>query len=136
MSAAQKPVSEPTLDQRRAKHAWDAVQKAKTLSEKDQKKFGTQAKKLPSRILTAGLGQALAFLRAKDYSPALLACIDDWVLTERRPTPGQNRTESLLEAILKRDAPFLRWATEETLLYLQWLTRFAEAEGMTKGAED
>ena len=30
---------------------------------------------------------------------------------------------------------FLRLATEETLTYLQWLNRFAEAEGLTEDAE-
>jgi hypothetical protein len=29
------------------------------------------------------------------------------------------------------DCDFLRWKTAEALAYLQWLTRFAEAKGLT-----
>jgi len=124
--------SEPTLDQRRAQHAWNAVQRAKKLA--SSKKFGGQAKKLPTRIMAAGLGQALAFLLGKKYSPELLEEIGDWVLDKRaslgstRPRP---KDDALIQTIIGGDSDFLRRATDETLAYLQWLNRFAEAEGLT-----
>jgi CRISPR-associated protein Cmr5 len=125
----------PTLDQRRAKHAWEAVQAEKKAGA-NAKKYGGQAKKLPTRIMTSGLGQALAFLHAKKYAPELLKDIADWVLDKRgnpassRPKPDE---KALVEAIVKGDSDFLRRATDETLAYLQWLDRFAEAEGLTEG---
>ena len=68
-----QPPQHATLDQHRAKHAWEAVQRAKRRDglhqDQDPKKFGGQAKKLPVRIMASGLGQALAFLKAKDYAP-------------------------------------------------------------------
>lgn len=131
------PSPRRSLDQLRASHAWDAVQRAKTQSaphaKQAPKKFGGQAKKLPVRIITSGLGQALAFLRAKDYAPGLLAELDDWMVKRIEPRSGEPTT--LLERIVRGDSDFLRRATDEVLGYLQWLNRFAEAEGMTEEAE-
>lgn len=126
-----------TLDQRRAGHAWSAVQqvKAKTSphANQDPKKFGGQAKKLPTRIMAAGLGQALAFLKAKGQAPGLLAELNDWIKV--RMPPAQGGPQDLLERIIKGDSDLLRLATDEVLAYLVWLNRFAEAEGLTEGDE-
>lgn len=123
--------SKPTLDQRRAQHAWQAVQNAKAKtghhSKQDPKKFGGQAKKLPVRIITSGLGQALGFLKAKNDAPGLLAELSEWVIVQR--LGGQSG--DLLQHIVQGNSDFLRRATDETLAYLQWLNRFAEAEGLT-----
>jgi CRISPR-associated protein Cmr5 len=150
----------PTLDQRRANHAWEAIQrilkeypvrivnengKQKKVPHEQAKRYGGQAKKLPTRIMAAGLGQALAFLQAKDYAPDLLVAISDWVLI-KRPKPDDktgpplakeeaNLKKSLIEGIVKGDSNFLRRATDEVLAYLVWLNRFAEAEGLTEGEE-
>jgi CRISPR-associated protein Cmr5 len=126
--------SKPTLDQRRAKHAWNAVMAAK--KGKGFEAFCTQAKKLPIRIMASGLGQALAFLDAKDYAPQLLQAIGDWVL-DKRGNPGSSKpmppANDLIKRIIEKDSDFLRRATDETVAYLQWLNRFAEAEGSAEG---
>jgi len=122
-----------TLEQRRARHAWDVVQRAKSNQSQDPKKFGGQAKKLPTRIMAAGLGQALAFLNAKGYAPGLLAELNEWI-AQRMP-PAQGVPRDLLERIVKGDSDFLRRATDEVLAWLVWLNRFAEAEGLTEGDE-
>lgn len=127
-----------TLDQRRARHAWDVVQRAKQKQEphrnQEPKKFGSQAKKLPTRIMAAGLGQSLAFLKAKDYAPGLLAELSAW--TGIRIPPKQGEPAELLERIVQGDSDFLRRATDEVLAYLTWLNRFAEAEGLTDEGDD
>ncbi len=125
-----------TLEQRRAAHAWMVVQVAK--SGKDAKKFGGQAKKMPVRIMASGLGQALAFLRAKGYAPLLLEALGDWVLDKRlnpMSTTSRPKDDALLKTILDKDSDFLRQATDEILAYLQWLNRFAEAEGLSDDME-
>lgn len=126
-----------TLDQRRAAHAWDVVQRAKSGQvhhrDQDAKKLGGQAKKLPTRIMATGLGQALAFLKAKGYAPGLLAELTDWI--KLRMPPAQGEPQDLLERIVKGNPDFLRRATDEVLAYLVWLNRFAEAEGLTEGDE-
>lgn len=127
----------PTLDQRRAAHAWEAVQKAKKLDRSAAQTYGGEAKKLPMRIMAAGLGHALAFIVAKAAKKKGLQPlhddVTDWVI-RKRPLKAR-APESLIESIVQADAGFLRLATDETLAYLQWLNRFAEAEGLTDDAE-
>ena len=131
--------SQSTLDQRRAQHAWKAVERAGQLPQKDAKDFAREAKRLPIRIKTAGLGQALAFLNAKakpdkdgaDYRSQLLRELGDWLLKDRGLAPrpkGSDGRNAVIQAIICGDATLLRRATEEALFYLQWLTRFSEAE--------
>lgn len=125
----------PTLDQRRARHAWQSVEDARGLEPDERKNFAREAKRLPVRIKTAGLGQSLAFLAAKskagDHRFQLLTRLGDWLLKERRLASrpaGSKDGNVLIQAIIAGDADLLRQATEEVLRYLQWLTRFSEAE--------
>ncbi|MCI0427400.1 MAG: type III-B CRISPR module-associated protein Cmr5 [Nitrospiraceae bacterium] len=136
------PQAKQTLDQRRARHAWQAVQAAKKQEGchemQDPKKFGGQARKLPIRIMASGLGQALAFLKAKNNAPGLLVEIADWVL-DKRANPESKKAkpgdDALLNQIITGTSDFLRRTTDEVLAYLLWLNRFAEAEGLTEGEE-
>ena len=141
------PSSAKTLDQRRAKHAWQAIISQATGKDKDgrrqygegAKEYAREARKLPVRIMASGLGQALAFIlaKAKDKKPNLRKLHDDltdWVIRQR-PIEAK-KPGSLLERILEEDADFLRRATDEALAYLQWLNRFAEAEGLTDAEGD
>jgi CRISPR-associated protein Cmr5 len=136
-----------TLDQKRAGHGWDVVKKIAELPDKvedglseaakkeraanakTKREFGTQAKKLPTRILTAGLGQALAFLEAKDYAPGLRNALTNWI-KQRRPLKADEKEEQLFVRVLKSDAEFLRFATAECLAYLTWLVRWCDALGL------
>ena len=130
----------PTLDQRRARHAWDAVARIRNdpKARSSASGYAREAKRLPVRILTAGLGHALAFLCAKAGSgktesanTALLRDVADWVLDKRGnpdSTADRPASNALVEKIVASDATFLRVTTDEVLAYLQWLTRFAEAE--------
>lgn len=129
-------VPRKTLDQRRAAHAWEAVGRFKDRKD-DGKEYAGEAHKLPMRIMAAGLGQALAFILAKAREKKknlkqLLDDLTDWVIRKRGLT---GKKDTLLESIIDGDATFLRRATDEALAYLQWLNRFAEAEGLTEGVE-
>jgi CRISPR-associated protein Cmr5 len=125
--------SKPNLDQRRAAHAWKAVAAVKALPEDQKKSYGTEAKKLQVRILTAGLAASLAFLRARardrPSNTTLGDDLSDWAIRERKLASGE---KDLLDSIVKGNSLFLRRATEEMLAYLQWLVRFAEGEGLTE----
>lgn len=130
--------TKPTLDQRRARHAWEAIQALRSLDASNADEYAREAKKLPVRIMTAGLGQAVVFIRAKAKSskPGLSRLHDDltdWVLRQR-PIRAAH-PESLVESIVNGDSLFLRRVTDETLAYLTWLNRFAEAEGWPRGGE-
>ena len=127
--------SRPTLDQCRASHAWKAVEQARAL--KGATEYAREAKRLPVRIKTSSLGQAAAFLNAKagpdkeDARAVLLTNIGNWLIAHRKlaaaPSSGIGR-DAVIKMIVNGDARLLRRATEEALLYLQWLTRFCEAE--------
>ena len=124
-----------TLEQRRAHDAWNAVQRIK--SAQTAESYRREAKRLPVRIATAGLGHAIAFANAKRASNKCVA--DDvakWVLTNLKTGSRtfkddrslENATVSLMKQIVESDADWLRRSTEESLAYLRWLSRFAEAE--------
>ncbi len=117
--------SRSSLDQRRAAHAWAAVGTAKKMGEKQQEDYRRAAKKMPAQIVTAGLGQALAFVKAKKKADGLVESLSSWICRGRKIYDGSS---SLLEAIIHGDSSRLRHATEECMLYLQWLNRFAETE--------
>lgn len=120
-----------TLDQKRAAHAWKAI--GELGRGEDAKEYAREAKKLPVRIMAAGLGQGLVFIAAKAGKKPklkkLISDLSDWVLGQRGLASGQGG--DLLKRIIDGDSIFLRRATDETLAYLQWLNRFSESEGLT-----
>lgn len=124
-----------TLDQKRADHAWKCVQRVKQRPGSDdaRKSFRVQIRKSPIRIVTAGLGHALAFLSAKGLAPDLTGALTEWIAL-RRPPAGEEK--DLLARIVHGDSEFLRYATAESLAYLEWLVRFAEGEGLTASEEN
>lgn len=129
------PATRPNLDQRRARHAWQAVQSLLSRESTIMDDYAREAKKLPVRIMTSGLGQAIAFIRAKAKSKRgldrLHDDLTDWVLRQR-PIKAAH-PDSLVKSIVDGDSLFLRRVTDETLAYLNWLNRFAEAEGLPRG---
>ena len=125
----------PTIEQLRARHAWAVVANVKRRSNDEQQGFARDVKRLPVRIHTAGLGQAIGFLRAKssgnDYRTLLLTKLGEWLLLNRnlfRDGPQSVQSDSLLRAIVDGNSESLMRATDEAMRYLQWLSRFCEAE--------
>lgn len=138
-----------TLDQQRASHAWQSIAKAQELSDSAASDCAGHAKKLPMRIRTAGLGQSLLFVSAKAKPKdsnankgliLLLECLNDWMLVERNLAGEVSRDASdplaLVLAINSQDASFLRRATVETMAWLLWFNRFAEAEGLRSNTDE
>ena len=120
-----------TLEQERAKYAWNCVQEVK--GKPFAGDYRTIAVKVPSLILTNGLGQTLAFLRSKSDRPhfqLLYQHLADWVGSKVRAN------SDLLHWLVKNaTSQQYRLATMEALAWLQWLKRFAEAE-LPKGREE
>lgn len=125
-----------TQEQERARYAWECVRESKeALSGAKLQRYSTLARGLPAMVLNNGLGQTLAFLKAKARDEEggrgprpeglLLAHLSGWVL----PALGA-QGEDLLEWVIRRetDSASYRWATTEALAFLRWLRRFAEAE--------
>lgn len=110
-----------TLEQRRALHAFTFVQEhAREAGWEDTKRL---AKQLPVRIMTAGLGHALAFTKEKG-GEILVDGLSKW-LAKRIPSNGK---DDLICRIKDGDAAFLRRATDEILAVLIWVNRFFESK--------
>jgi len=62
-----------TMEQRRAKFAYDKVLEVKRSDQKTQEKYNSYVKSAPVLILTNGLGQALAFYQSKIKTGAEIA---------------------------------------------------------------
>ncbi|MBI5514308.1 MAG: type III-B CRISPR module-associated protein Cmr5 [Deltaproteobacteria bacterium] len=125
-----------TTDQERARHAWERIEVLKGEKERNADKAGKcgrEARKLPVRILTAGLGPALLYVTNKDETGILAKALGEWM--SRRFPPAGGQPVELLERIVKGDGTFLKLATGEALAWLQWFVRFAEAENLV-GKED
>ena len=137
------PSRQKTLDQKRAKQAWEDVQEAKQRSPEFRKKYGSLARRVPMLVLTNGLGQTLAFLfsKAKPHeknrgaeaqaSDVLFKHLSRWTLSQVDP----NFDGTLLSWVIQTNSTAYRRATIEALAYLGWLKRFAEAELPTEEEE-
>lgn len=135
-----------TLDQQRARAAWEDIAAVSQRSEDFKKKYGSLARKVPSLILTNGLGQTLAFLRvkAKCHEPPqrrsaeaqahgeVYSHLSAWTMGQVAPNAGQ---QTLLDWVMANNSAAYRRATTETLAFLVWLKRFAEAELPTEEVE-
>lgn len=105
--------------------------------EKWKKEYGSLARKVPSLILTNGLGQTLAFLKAKgkndpaDEHEVLLGHISKWL----RMQLSLDSSDVLDWIVNRADSRDYRLATMEALAFLHWLKRFAEAY-LSKGGEE
>jgi len=122
------PSLQKTKDQERAAKAWRCVSAVK--GQAYQKDYKSLAQKMPSYILTNGLGQTLAFLKAKgkgnpaDEHEVLYGHLSAWVMSQ---VDGKE-SDRLLSWVMEKDSAAYRRATAEALAFLNWLKRFAEAE--------
>jgi CRISPR-associated protein Cmr5 len=113
-----------TLDQKRARQAWENVKAVK--KQPFEGDYGSLARRIPALVQTNGLGQTLAFLKAKGNDnkahQVLYDHLSDWVVGQM----GWRR--ELLVEVVERDTAGYRRATAEAMAFLNWLKRFAEAE--------
>lgn len=126
MTQSPKESIQKTTEQRRAKAAWEAVERVRADKKEYAEDYGGTVKKLPMMIITNGLGQALAFLKAKgkgkdNQYEAVFGHVSVWVVTELK------WEGDLLSEVVNRDSHDYRRATTEALAFVGWLKRFAEA---------
>jgi CRISPR-associated protein Cmr5 len=97
-----------------------------------QQSYASHVKKFPMLVLTNGLGQTLAFLRAKGKNDraaeeeVLYHQISNWVTAQ---IWGGEGDAGLLPKLIAPDSgsDVYRRATVEALAFVNWLKRFAEA---------
>lgn len=118
------------LDKRRAAVAWQKVNEVKTNSG-NAEKYDTLAHRLPAMIVSNGLGQSLAFLRAdaggETNHPAykLYQHIAEWLMTERNIYQGQ--PNQLMDKLLESSRDQYLMAQQEAVLFTAWIKKFCDA---------
>lgn len=121
-----------TLEQQRAGQAWNCVSEVKNRD--FEGRYSALARSFPALVLTNGLGQALAFLRAKKKShhKVYYEHVSHW--TTKQIYGLAQGDENLLERLIgaesgcQSNSTTYRRATSEALSFMSWLKRFAEAE--------
>lgn len=108
-----------TLEQQRAKYAWE---KAKN---NNNKKYKSLAKGAPALIMSNGLMPSLAFWQSKPETQPMVTTILGW-LKERKFVSSDGFIKAMGD-LQNSDMVKFRDATEETLELLKWLRNFASA---------
>ncbi len=114
----------PTLQQRMATTAYQRVTPLASLDERERKKYGTMAHKLPILIYTSGLAQALAFVEARQV-PQQLELLNH--LAETVALPGITTRQELTRRSREAELPEYMLLTRRCLQALLWYKRFAES---------
>lgn len=136
-----------TLEQIRARHAWDCALEAKQ-KVTPYKSYQGLVKKLPAMIQTNGLGQALAYLASRVKKDGqgniqsntaerlLYLHIEKWLTRTAMPEgpyvkPGSGEKPGepfkALYRLTRQDSVLYRQATREALALSGWLKSFADA---------
>ncbi len=113
-----------TLEQKRAEFAYGKVKSVK--GKNFEGDYARYVKNAPALILTNGLGNTLAFYRAKKSEAyiELYRHIEEWLKKQEYCDENQD----LLEWISNTDSLLVFQATQEVLALLNWMTKFAKAE--------
>jgi CRISPR-associated protein Cmr5 len=120
------------LERGRAEFAYRCVEEAvKKLDEKRRKEYRSYTRKISTMILSNGLGQTLAFVKAKakdgNAYELLYAQMTEYMKSNSviriQMPPDKNE---LIEWVISCDSKEYRWITQELLAFLNWLKRFAE----------
>lgn len=123
-------MSRVTLEQKRAKHAWECAGRAESEvkradSKAEYKDYVNDAKGLPALIMNSGLMQVMAFLHTKGGRHEVLAGhLLDW-LSRQSGVPGD--FEKFMERMMKADPRTYQRVTTEAFAWLRWLRQMAAA---------
>ena len=112
-----------TIEQQRAARAQECIAQLKT----DIKAYKAVAASFPAMIRMNGLGQALAFIRSRkaDEYQQVYGHVSKWLCQGPRGVfPG---AQDALAELVVRDAATYRQAETETIAFMVWIKRYAEA---------
>ena len=123
-----------TLEQQRAALAFEHVQ---SVGEDHQKTYGSMAQKLPALIRSAGLCQALHFVKSRK-KPALDTLLSHLAeQLRRRMDEGITDADSLCKIVREAKLSQYLWFTREALATVTWYSRLSRAEwGVLTDGED
>ena len=122
-----------TLEQERAALAFQHVQ---TVTDEEQRKiYGSMAQKLPALIRSAGLCQALHFVKSRGKAP-LITFLNHLGEQLHRADGNVSDAESLCSRARMADLAHYVWLTREVLASVGWYARLSRSEwGILPGTE-
>jgi len=138
------------IEHERAKEAWSCVDYVNAEErDKFKKEYRSVVMKSPTMIITNGLGQTLAFLKSKGKNDEnkpeekLYRDIEAWLDKRVQWTVRGELMEKvislpndkLMEKVISLPNDKFRYATAETLYFLSWMKRFADAVLPKEGDE-
>ncbi|MBZ0156067.1 MAG: type III-B CRISPR module-associated protein Cmr5 [Alphaproteobacteria bacterium] len=116
-----------SLDQEYAAYAWKCVQKNST------REYKNLAKSIPALVMSNGLMQTLAFLKAKGKQEHndLAAHICGWIFGKNSsPVNGRvfcDNFQKIMEQLAALSSYEYRMKTEESLAVLRWMRQLSDA---------
>lgn len=121
------------IEHERAKEAWSCIGyvNEEVESRSFKKEYRSIVMKLPTLIITNGLGQTLAFLKSKGKGDKnkpeekVYQDIDGWL--SKNKNIHWNARGELLERVIALPNDKFRQVTAETLAFFSWMKRFADA---------
>jgi CRISPR-associated protein Cmr5 len=124
-----------TLQQQRAALAFDQLGAVRGRPEEDRLHYAGMAQKLPVLIRSAGLCQALHFVRSRQDRPVLGLLLDHLAAQLRRTDPAIADGAALCERARRVDLAHYLWMTREALACAEWYARLSQSElGVERGA--
>ena len=124
-----------TLEQQRAALAYEQLQAVRQRSEQERLHYAGMAQKLPVLIRTAGLCQALHFVKSRPGRPVLAELLDHLAAQLRRTDAAIIDGAALCERARLADLTHYLWMTREALSSAEWYARLSQSElGVERGA--
>lgn len=116
-----------TLEQQRAALAYQHVQAVPHDDAKARDLYGSMAQKLPVLIRTAGLCQAVHFVRSRN-KPILGRLLDHMAEQLTRVDQAITDGESLCKQVRSAALSHYLWLTREALASAEWYARLSQSE--------
>ena len=118
-----------SIDQNRAKYAWEYAEESKSKAFKE--KYKSHVREFPMLVLTCGLVNAVAFANEKGESDGgwklLYGHLEKWLKIDSGQTVLNFDSNGLLPALLTitpTDIQKMRFLANETISLFTWLKRF------------
>src|SRR5690606_1865753 len=121
-----------TLENERARFAYNCVKKVKKEEEKDfQGKYKSYSKRIMAMIKINGVAAVLAFMKSGKEAAynELYKNIEEWLKNENCPMNAVYNNavgKDMIEKVISMNSPDYRAITREVLEFTNWLKRFAE----------
>jgi CRISPR-associated protein Cmr5 len=127
-----------TLDQVRAQIAFKNILSVKDWEKADRDKYGSIVHAMPALVRSAGLSQALHFVRSrKSAEKPYLHLLKHLATQLRRIDDGITDEDKLLTTVREAALPKYLRLTNEALACITWYRRFVQGElGIEAGESD